>query len=157
MPTALLERIRTAALNYPVLSGSPAVTTYPLRTLLGSGSPLIFRWYNAQLIEGSPLPAVTVFSVSNPPTYVFTQRTQTTFSRVQFVIWGGQGAAGVAAAQAVTYVLYPFFDTLNLVGIPGLAMYNNTIIGDREAVFPQTDPLIYQRVLDVRIFSNETL
>ncbi len=154
---SLLERIRTAALNYSVSSGSPAVVSYPLRALLGSGSPIIFRWYDTQLLQGSRFPAVSVMVVSNPPSYVFTQRTQTNFSRVQFMIWGGQGAAGAAAATTTSEALYPFFDQLNLYGISGLVQYNNIILQDREAVFPQTDTLIYQRVIDVKIFSNDQI
>ncbi len=154
---SLSERIRTAAIAYSVTTGSPAVTTYPLRDLLGSGSPLIFRWYDTQIVQGSRFPAVTAMIVSNPPPYVYTGRPPTSFARVQFLVWGGQGAAGVAAAETTSRALYPFFDQLNLVGISGLVQYNNVIIGDREAVFPMTDTLIYQRIIDVKIFSNDSI
>ncbi len=154
---SLLERIRTAALNYSALAGSPLVTAYPLRDLLGSGSPLIFRWYDSQLIQGSKFPAVSAFVVSNPPTYCFTGRTAQNFGRIQFVIWGGQGAAGAASAQSVADAMYPFFDQLALYGVTGLVQYSNIIMLDREAVFPQTDTLIYQRIMDVKIFSADTI
>src|SRR5678815_1851802 len=130
---SLLERIRTAALQYSVSSGSPAVTSYPLVDLLGSGSPLLFRWYDTQIIQGSRFPAVTAMVISNPPTYVYTGRTYTSFSRVQFVIWGGQGASGAAAAYTTSQAIYPFVDQLNLVGVSGLVQYNNIILADREA------------------------
>ncbi len=154
---SLAERIRTAALNYSVLAGSPAVVTYPLRALLASGSPLVFRWYDTTLSQRATFPAVVMQEVSNAPSYILAARLPTSFSRFQFTIWGGQYAAGVTLADQVSDAMLPFFDQLNLVGISGLVQYNNIVISNRRAVFPQTDTPIFQRVLDVRIFSNDTL
>jgi len=150
---SLAERIRTAALNYSVTAGSPAVTMYPLRDLLGSGSPLVFRWYDTTPIQGRAFPFVVMQEISNPPTYIFCSRLNTSFSRWQFTIWGGQFSAGVTSADQVSAVLMPFFDQLNLVGISGLSIYNNIVLSNRRAVFPMTDQPVYQRVIDVRIFS----
>ncbi len=152
---SLAERIRTAALNYSVTTGSPAVTTYPLRALLASGSPAIFRWYDTTLVQHAAYPAVVMQEISNPPSYVLCSRLNTSFSRFQFTIWGGQFAAGVTASDDVGAVLLPFFDQLNLVGINGLSQYNNIVLGNRRAVFPMTDQPVYQRVMDVRIFSKD--
>src|SRR6185436_3862607 len=150
---SLAERIRTAALNYSVTAGSPAVTMYPLRDLLGAGSPLVFRWFDTTLVQKAAYPAVVMQEVSNPPTYIFCSRLNTSFSRWQFTIWGGQFSAGVTSADQVSAVLMPFFDQLNLVGISGLSIYNNIVLSNRRAVFPMTDQPVYQRVIDVRIFS----
>lgn len=152
---SLAERIRTAALNYSVTSGSPATTVYPLRALLGSGSPLVFRFYDTTLVQKSAYPAVVMQEISNPPSYVLCSRLDTSFSRWQFTIWGGQFAAGVTAADQVADAMLPFFDQLNLVSIPGLSMYTNIVIANRRAVFPMTDQPVYQRVIDVRIFSKD--
>jgi hypothetical protein len=152
---SLAERIRTAALNYGVTSGSPAVVTYPLRTLLGAGSPLVFRWFDTTLVQKAAYPAVVMQEVSNAPAYVLCSRLNTSFSRFQFTIWGGQYSAGVTAADQVSDVLLPFFDQLDLVGIPGLSMYTNIVLSNRRAVFPMTDQPVYQRVMDVRIFSKD--
>ncbi len=154
---SLAERIRSAAIAYSVTAGSPAITTYPLRVLLGSGSPFVFRWYDTTLPQNALYPAVVMMEVSNAPAYIFAARLPTSFSRFQFTVWGGQHAAGVAAAENVTNVLLNFFDQLNLVGISGLLQYNNIVLSNRRAVFPGTDTPIYQRVLDVKLFSNDTL
>jgi hypothetical protein len=154
---SLAERIRTAAIAYSVASGSPLITTYPLRVLLGSGSPLVFRWYDTTLDQKATYPAVVMTEVSNAPAYIYAARLPTSFSRFQFTIWGGQYSAGVTAAENVSNVLLDYFDQLNLVGITGLVQYNNIVLANRRAVFPGTDTPIYQRVMDVRIFSNDTI
>jgi hypothetical protein len=152
---SLAERIRTAALNYSVTSGSPAVITFPLRTLLGSGSPLVFRWFDTTLVQNAAYPAVVMQEISNPPAYIFCSRLNTNFSRWQFTIWGGQFSSGVSSADQVSDALLPFFDQLNLVGISGLSIYNNIVLNNRRAVFPMTDQPVYQRVIDVRIFATD--
>jgi len=152
---SLAERIRTAALNYSVTAGSPAITTFPLRTLLGSGSPVIFRWFDTTLVQKAAYPSVVMQEVSNAPSYVYCARLNTSFSRFQFTIWGGQFSGGVTAADQVSDVLLSFFDQLNLVGISGLSQYNNIVLSNRRAVFPMTDQPVYQRVMDVRIFSKD--
>ena len=93
--------------------------------------------------------------VSNAPSYIYCARLDTSFSRFQFTIWGGQFAAGVTAADQVSDVLLSFFDQLNLVDISGLSQYNNIVLSNRRAVFPMTDQPVYQRVMDVRIFSKD--
>ena len=152
---SLAERIRTAALNYSVTAGSPAITAFPLRTLLGSGSPVIFRWFDTTLVQKAAYPSVVMQEVSNAPSYVYCARLNTSFSRFQFTIWGGQFSGGVTAADQVSDVLLNFFDQLNLVGISGLSQYNNIVLSNRRAVFPMTDQPVYQRVIDVRIFSKD--
>ncbi len=154
MPS-LAERIRTAALNYSLTAGSPAITTFPLRALLGSGSPLIFRWFDTTILQSAAYPSVVMQEVSNAPSYVYCARLNTSFSRFQFTIWGGQFSGGVTATDQVSDVLLSFFDQLDLVGIPGLSQYNNIVLSNRRAVFPMTDQPVYQRVMDVRIFSKD--
>lgn len=119
------------------------------------GSP--FRWYDTQLDQPATFPAVVVYVVSNPRDYSFTARMATSWARVQFTIWGGQFAAGSMSADAVRAALLSFLDQFNAVGIPGLVQYPCRVVGDHRAGFTQTDTMIYQRVIDAMIFSNESL
>ena len=122
-----------------------------LTALLGT-APL--RWYDERLNQGSALPAVVVTVVSDPPTYVATGRLRTGWSRVQFLIWGA--TPGSDSAFAVETQLLLFFDQLNLIGIPGLTQYPNYVVLRRDSMYPQTDPPIYQRIVDAMMFSNSS-
>ncbi len=142
---SLESKLRTAAGTYGALT-----------TLLASGSPVAFRWYDTQLPQGAVYPAVVVRMVSNPSSYVVTGRLPTSFARVQFTIWGGMYAAGVTAADAVRDALVSWLAQLNLVGISGQVMYSNLILNEMRGVFVPTDTPVYQRIIDVNIFSDET-
>lgn len=139
MPSSLKAKLRANASSYS-----------PLTALLGT-SP--FRWYDTQLVQGSAFPAVVVFIVSNPPSYVLTNRMTTSWARVQFTVWDNDPESAGLVVAALTN----FFDQLNLIGVPNLTQYPNLIIADRDFLYPQTQPPRYQRILDVRIFSNESL
>jgi len=141
----LEQRIRIAAAAYS-----------PLALLLGSGSPLLFRWYNGQLVQGSAYPAVVAMTVTNPPSYIFNRRLSTSYSLMQYTIWGGVGSAGAQAAEDVSAAMATFFDQLDLVGNGRQIQQNNFIQANRQAYYPQGTTLIYQRVLEVRVFSDDT-
>lgn len=143
--TALEARIRSAAAAYA-----------PLLALLGTGSPLYFRWFDTQLPQGSTFPAVVAQIIADSPEYCANARMNTGYARIQFTVWGGQQSAGEAAANSVRDAMMTFFDALNLIGISGLSIYPNIVIADRRGIFPQTDGPIYQRVLDVNVFSNDS-
>lgn len=143
---SLEERVRTAAANYP-----------PLASLIGTGSPVQLRWYDTTIVQGVGYPAVVAFTVTNPPSYVFAARLPTSFALMQFTIWGGKSAAGVAAAESVSQAMLDFFDQLDLVGCGRAIQQNHQVIANRRAVFVQTDTPIFQRVLEVRVFSNDSL
>jgi hypothetical protein len=142
---SLESKLRTAAAAYG-----------PLAALLASGSPALFRWYDTTLVQGAVYPAIVARVVSNSSSYVGTGRLPTSFARVQFTVWGGQYAAGVAAADAVRDALVAFFQQLNLVGIPNQVMYSNVILNEMRGVFVPTDTPVFQRIIDVNIFSDET-
>ena len=146
MPTGLEQKIRTAAAAYS-----------PLTALLASGSPATFRWYRQQLAQGSAFPAVVVRVIFNARDYVATGALPTSTARVQFDIWGGEYAAGMAAADAVQSALYSFLDQLNLVGVPGLSLYPNRVVSALESSYTQANSLIYGWLTDAMIFSNESL
>ncbi len=141
MSTALKARIRTAAASY---SG--------LTSLLGT-SP--FRWFDETKPQSAGLPCVVVTVVSGAPTYVATGRLRTGFTRVQFLIWGATPGSG--SAYAVEQQLLAFLDQLNLIGINGLVQYPNPVVLQRDSLYVQSDPPIYQRIVDASMFVNDSL
>lgn len=136
----LEQKIRAAAAGYA-----------PLAALIGTGSPVVLRWYDRQLVQGSAYPAVVAMTITNPPGYVFTGRLIPSWALCQYTVWGGTGDAGVQSAEAVSAALEDFFDQLDLVGNGRAIQQNNLIIANREAAFVQATTLIYQRVLEVRL------
>ena len=119
-----------------------------LRALVG----MPMRWFDQQLKQGSALPAVVVQQISNPRTYSFTERLSTSFSRMQFTIWGRSSEE----SEAVVNALANFLDTFNPAGLPGnLLSYPNFIVGDRDGFLAAPAPPKYTRLIDVQIFDNE--
>jgi hypothetical protein len=142
--TPLKQKLRAAAAGNSGLTG-----------LLGT-SP--FRWYNLQLLQGSAFPAMVVQIISTIPKYGYTMRAQNPVqNRVQFTIWGGAAEAGDQAAHNVEAALKTFLDGFNAIGISNLALYPNHITLERDGFFIQTDTGIYQRLIDVMIWDNETI
>lgn len=139
--SSVKQRIRTAASAY---SG--------LTALLGTAP---FRWYDLQLAQGSAKPAVVVQQISGSPTYVVGGRLNTGWGRWQFTIWGS--GTDSSNALAVEAQLLDFLDQLNLIGITGLTQYPCLVVGQRDAMFPGTQPPSYQRLVDAMIFSNDSL
>src|SRR5665213_1969931 len=116
----LEAKIRSAALAYT-----------PLSSLLGT-SP--FRFYDTQLVQGTLFPAIAFQEVGGSPTYAFTGRLPTGYSRYQFTIWDTDAERG----RAVEAALLSFFDQLNLQGIPGLSLYPCRVVSQKAGMF--TDP-----------------
>lgn len=143
MPTSLESRLLAAAQSYA-----------PITALIGS-SPT--RWYFDTLQQGSAFPAVVTQLISKGAQYRVDARMQTTFNRVQFTLWGGQFAAGVTARDALADALASFMDNFSGAGITGINQQSNILLIDRNALYVQTDPPIYQRIVDYNIFSNDTL
>jgi len=127
----------------------------PLTALLGTNP---FRWYEPPLRQNSTLPAVTVQQVSGNETYGVSRRIKQGDTRMSFVIWGGQYAAGVAARDAVAAALVDFMDQWDGgIGITGLSQYPNRNVLNRETQYQWTDTPIYQRIMDFMITSDSTL
>lgn len=139
-----------STLEVKIIAGIAAYA--PLTALLGNPP----RLYEPQLSQQATFPAMIFQTISNPREYSFTDRMVTSWSRVQFRIWGGQFAAGNQAADQVRAALLTFLDQFNAIGISGLSQYPCRVVGDFRGNFLQTETLIYQRVLDVMIFSNES-
>jgi hypothetical protein len=120
-----------------------------LQALLGTNP---FRWYDSQLNQSSAFPAVVVFIVSNPRDYVITGQMSTSWARVQFTVYGtGNDSQN---ADAVVNALQAFLLGFNAYGLNPPANAN-TIVGDRDFGIAATQPLTYQRVLDVMILNDE--
>lgn len=143
MATPLKDRIRAAA-----------IASAPITAIVGTNP---FRWYDRQLNQGSVLPAVVVQEVSNPQQYALVGRFPTSFSRVQFTLWSVNTALGMARLAALETALLEFFESLNLVGIPGLCSYSNQVVNARDGFFATPEPGNPSRILDVMIFANDGL
>ncbi len=143
MSTPVRDRIRTAA-----------ALTSDITDLIGT-NPV--RWYDNQLYPGSVFPGVTVQVVSNPQTYALVGRLPTSFSRYQFTLWSVNTALGMTKLAALEAALIEFFETLNLVGIPGLCSYSNTVVAARDGWYPTPQPGNPQRLLDVMVYANDSL
>lgn len=121
-----------------------------LQALLGT-SP--FRWFDTQLPQQAEFPAVVAFIVSNPADYVITGRMSTSWARVQLTVYGtGNDSEN---ASLVVNALQDFLATFNAIGVPELPVYPNRIVGDRDGGVAQTQPLTYQRFVDVQILNDE--
>lgn len=128
-----------------------------LQALLLNGS--VFQWADEQLPQGwniTTKSALAVFVVSNPRDYVVGGRMATSFARVQFTVFGhGNDSSN---ADAVVAALLSFLDGFNASQAggtsPGYAT-PNYVVNDRDSGFVETDPMTYQRIIDVRIFSND--
>lgn len=122
-----------------------------LAALLGT-SP--FRWFDTQLdLASKVFPAVVVQLVSSSDVYAFNRRLPGGFNRVQFTIWGDSGQQ----ARQVEGELVCFLNQFNAIGIPNLQLYPNLVLNRRSALYVDTSPPKYQRIVDVSIFDNENV
>ena len=121
-----------------------------LTALLGT-TP--FRWFDTQLPQQAAFPAVVVYNVSNPRDYVLTGQMSTSKTRVQFTVYGtGNDSQN---ADAVVSALQAFLLGFNAYGLPNLPANDNQIVGDRDGGIAATQPLTYQRFVDVMILNDE--
>jgi hypothetical protein len=122
----------------------------PLTSLL---TAVPFPWYDNQLQQGSPYPAVVVQLISNPQVYALTGRMATSQARVQFTIWD----IDPERARQVEQALFQFLDNFNAVGPANLPSYPNEVVGVRQTDYPQPSPKRFTRQIDAMIFQNQTL
>lgn len=138
--TPLKDKLRTAAAAYA-----------PLTALLGA-SP--FRWYDTQLVQKSAFPAIVAQVISDPKSYVFGGRLPTSFARVQFVIWDIDSQR----IETVKSTLFDFLDTFVGDGISQSPLVKgNYIVADRDGMEPQTQPPQWKRIIDAKIFNNDSI
>jgi hypothetical protein len=126
--------------------------------LLGGGSPLVLRWFDVtlpQYVNAATFPAVVVTLISNPSNYALGGRLPTSFTRMQFTVYGT--GTDSQNADAVVEALSSFLDTFNADGITNRIASPNYIVNDRDMGIAQTQPLTYMRVVDARIYDNSTV
>lgn len=143
MATPIKDRIVAAAIATPALTA-----------LLGINP---FRWYDRQLVQGSAFPAVVAREISAPRVYALAGPLPTAFRRWQFTLWGTNNSAGIASLASLESALDTFWESLNLVGIPGMLGYNNQVVNRLDAFYPIPEPGNPQRLIDVMIFANDNL
>src|ERR1700722_8531975 len=128
-----------------------------LQALLGN--PI--QWGDVQLpIQWNlaTLSAVTVFQVSGPKDYTSAGPMYTGWRRIQFTIFGcgnNDGTADSENANNVAEALFAWLlsiTTLTLDETP-----NNYVVGDRDFGIAETQPLTYQRVIDVMMFVDGSI
>jgi hypothetical protein len=140
MSTPLEVKLRQAALADPSLTA--------LLGLTGN----TFRWYSVQLYEGSAYPAVTCHQISSVPVYSFSGRNPLARARVQFTIWEGQTPDDT---NSVLDALRSFLDTFSAVGNP--TQFPNQIVAELDGLYPNTQPGIYQTIVDAMIYNSDSL
>lgn len=125
--------------------------------LLGSGSPLLLRWYDQQLPQyNATFPAIVVSQVSDPQTYVGSGRLPASWARMQFTVYGT--GTDSQNADAIVQALTAFLDSFAADGVTGRgAACPCNIVSDRDMGIAATQPLTYVRVVDARIYWNGTV
>lgn len=132
---------------------SAASATPALQALLGA-SP--FQWGDQQLVQSWNLAtfgAVVVTEISAPRVYSTAGRLATYEAHLQLTVYGT--GADSENASAIVSALEDFFATFNAIGVPNLPVYPNRITGDRDGGIADTQPLTFQRFVDVYVWNDE--
>lgn len=137
--TTIEAKLRTAAAAFP------ALTVY-----IGT-SPM--RWYDTQLDQGSEYPAVTVRQISNPKMYSYSARMGLSQYRIQFTVWDTDAERGRSVQAEIEAML----DTFNAIGQPGLSQYPCRVVNALGGMYPQSEPPVFQRIVDAMIWNNDSL
>jgi hypothetical protein len=124
-----------------------------LQALLGT---VPFQWGDTQLPQNWDLTtkaAVVMFTVSDIPDYIATGPMYTSWARVQLTVFGhGNDSEN---ANAVVNAISSWLLTLALTLTPQQAA--NYIAGNRDGGIAQTQPLTYQRYVDLMIFYDSSI
>jgi hypothetical protein len=126
-----------------------------LKTLLGT-TPANFRWFDVQLPQSqATFPAVVVNQIGAPPMYVANGRLSTYFARMQLTVYG----TGNDSENATTVVqaLKDFFKVFNATAVASAPAFPNRILQDKDGGIAATQPLTYQRFIDVMVFNDENV
>lgn len=125
-----------------------------LQAVLQNGP--VFQWGDIQVPQQWDLvnhSAVTAFLISNPKDYVALGPMFTSWVRVQFRIFGhGNDSEN---AEAVAQALFAWLILLNTLTQNGQA--SNFVVGDRDSGIAQTQPMTYQRDIDVMMFQDDSV
>ena len=137
MPSTLTVKLRTAMLADPVLP-----------SLLGT------RIYPLQLTPGSAFPAIVLREVSTIPNYAAGGRLPISRVRVQFTIWEGYVPDDT---EAVLTALRNFLATFAADKATPPGYPTNNVINEFDALNPETQPPVYQRVVEAFFFNNDSV
>ncbi len=124
-----------------------------LRALLGT-SP--FQWADTQLPQQWDVKtksAVVMFTVSDIPDYIALGPMNTGWTRVQLTVFGHGNDSENATAVVDAIALW--LQTLYLTQTPQQAA--NFIVSNRDGGIAPTQPLTYQRFVDVLVFSDSSI
>jgi hypothetical protein len=117
-----------------------------LIALLGSAP---FRWYSTQLTAGSAYPAIVAHQVSGPTLYTLGGRNPMSKPRVQFTIWEGYTPD---TGNSVLSALRAFMDGFDAAGT---GYPNNQIANLTDGLYAETQPGVYQTIIDYYIWNND--
>lgn len=125
-----------------------------LTSLLAKASDGQAAIYEMQEYQGSAFPAITFVLVSSVPDYSITQRLATSLNRVQFTIW----ANDPETTRAIQVQLEAFIDQVNIYDPTGAskARQPNWVTMRRSGGNPQTQPIVYWRIVDAFFWNNES-
>ena len=113
----------------------------------------VMQWADIQIPQSWNLTsksAVAAQLISDPTAYVAAGPLATSWSRVQFTIFGYGNDS--TQADAVAAALFAFMGSFNAGAIGGQAA--NYKVGDRDAGLTQTQPVTYQRIVDYFIWND---
>ncbi len=122
-----------------------------LQAVLQDGS--VFQWASIQLPQSWNLTsksALAVQLISDPTQYATAGPLATSWSRVQFSIFGYGNDS--SHADAVADALFAFMGSFNAGAIAGQAA--NYKVGDRDAGLTQTQPVLYMRIVDYMVWND---
>lgn len=119
----------------------------------------VFQWADVQLPQQwdiTNFSAVRAFQVSDPSQYVIDGRLSSSWTRMQFMIYGhGNDSTN---ASAVVAVMKSFFKGFNAsANVSRSGFYDNRISNDRDGGVADTQPLTFLRTMDVQIFNDENV
>ena len=124
-----------------------------LQALLGT-SP--FRWYDTQLPQTATFPCVVAFLVSDPRDYEARGQMSTSWNRVQLTVFGtGNDSTEASAVVAAVLTFVRGFFAYNAGA--SATQSANKVVSDRDGGIAETQPLTYQRFLDVMFLNDESL
>ena len=138
MPTSIEAKLYQAAIAYPALTA-----------LLG-GTGNAFRWSDTQEVPGDPYPAVVCQRVSNPKLTTFGGQNPISQVRVQITIWEGYTPD---SSGSVEIEIYNFLATFSATPT---GKVDNQIANVRGGIYAETQPGVYQTIIDVMIRNDDT-
>jgi hypothetical protein len=141
---------------------SQASVFAPLQALLGTNP---FNWYDEQLdmnALASGKAAIVVRQLPRRPMWANLGQLPTSFTRVQFTIYGGvpdiNAGADSQNCDAVVTAMQAFMPTFNATGIVSVPARGNQLVLDMDGGLTddaETQPRTFKRILDYIIFSND--